>query len=108
MRSSCFRSPRCAAGGPEKRQERGLPRAVVETRSREVRPRASAAGRVLRSGRAAGWAGVSRRSRFAIPSPLESIEMRELWGRGERFGIVPIGDGSIYCFAVANAPRGGW
>lgn len=44
--------------------------------------------------------------RFAIQSPVEAIEMREMWGRGLRFGIVPIGEGLLYCFAVANAPRG--
>lgn len=32
--------------------------------------------------------------------------MREMWGRGKRFGVVPIGGGRTYCFAVANAPRG--
>jgi 2-polyprenyl-6-methoxyphenol hydroxylase-like FAD-dependent oxidoreductase len=30
----------------------------------------------------------------------------ELWGRGKRFGIVPIGDDSIYWFATHNAPQG--
>jgi 2-polyprenyl-6-methoxyphenol hydroxylase-like FAD-dependent oxidoreductase len=32
--------------------------------------------------------------------------MTESWGRGERFGIVGIGFGEIYWFAVANAPPG--
>jgi 2-polyprenyl-6-methoxyphenol hydroxylase-like FAD-dependent oxidoreductase len=31
----------------------------------------------------------------------------ESWGRGERFGIVPIGFGEIYWFAVADAPPNG-
>jgi len=44
--------------------------------------------------------------RFVVPAPVDSVGMREMWGRGKRFGIVPIGDGRIYCFAVANAPRG--
>ena len=44
--------------------------------------------------------------RFVVSSPASRIEMREMWGRGRRFGIVPIGDGRVYCFAVANAPRG--
>jgi 2-polyprenyl-6-methoxyphenol hydroxylase-like FAD-dependent oxidoreductase len=33
--------------------------------------------------------------------------MTESWGRGERFGIVNIGSGEIYWFAVANAEAGG-
>ena len=33
--------------------------------------------------------------------------MSESWGAGERFGMVDIGHGEIYWFAVANAPPGG-
>jgi 2-polyprenyl-6-methoxyphenol hydroxylase-like FAD-dependent oxidoreductase len=33
--------------------------------------------------------------------------MTETWGRGQRFGIVDIGFGEIYWFAVADAPPGG-
>ena len=44
--------------------------------------------------------------RFVLDSPLQSVEMREMWGRGLRFGIAPIGNGQLYCFAVANAPAG--
>ncbi len=33
--------------------------------------------------------------------------MTESWGRGERFGIVDIGFGETYWFAVADAPEGG-
>ncbi|MGH0033799.1 MAG: FAD-dependent monooxygenase [Myxococcota bacterium] len=44
--------------------------------------------------------------RLVIPSPVERIELREMWGRGRRFGIVPVDEERIYCFAVANAPRG--
>jgi 2-polyprenyl-6-methoxyphenol hydroxylase-like FAD-dependent oxidoreductase len=44
--------------------------------------------------------------RLAMPSPFEATGLREMWGRGRRFGIVPIGAGRLYCFAVANAPRG--
>lgn len=29
----------------------------------------------------------------------------EMWGRGRRFGVVPIGRSRVYCFAVENAPR---
>ena len=44
--------------------------------------------------------------RFVVRAPLEHVHMREMWGRGHRFGVVPIGGGQVYCFAVANAPRG--
>ncbi len=44
--------------------------------------------------------------RFVVRSPASEIEMREMWGRGQRFGIVRIDDARLYCFAVANAPRG--
>lgn len=31
----------------------------------------------------------------------------EMWGRGKRFGMVPVGNtNSIYCFGVINAPEG--
>src|SRR5579884_3885297 len=29
----------------------------------------------------------------------------ESWGRGERFGLVPLGHGNLYWFATANAPE---
>ena len=29
----------------------------------------------------------------------------ETWGRGERFGVVPLRDGRVYWFAVANLPQ---
>ncbi len=32
-------------------------------------------------------------------------EMGESWGRGERFGYVPLVDGRVYCFATANMPE---
>lgn len=44
--------------------------------------------------------------RLIVTSPFEQVEMREMWGIGQRFGIAPIGDEQLYCFAVANAPRG--
>lgn len=44
--------------------------------------------------------------RFAVQAPLAHVELREMWGRGRRFGVVPLGHGRVYCFAVANAPRG--
>jgi 2-polyprenyl-6-methoxyphenol hydroxylase-like FAD-dependent oxidoreductase len=30
----------------------------------------------------------------------------ETWGRGRRFGILPLGDGRVYWYATANAPTG--
>ncbi|MGA6208874.1 FAD-dependent monooxygenase [Nocardia testacea] len=30
----------------------------------------------------------------------------EIWGRGERVGYVPVPDGRIYCYLMANAPAG--
>lgn len=44
--------------------------------------------------------------RLVISSPIEAGELCEMWGRGQRFGIVPIAGARLYCFAVANAPRG--
>ena len=46
------------------------------------------------------WRLVARR-----PEGLERAQ--EMWGCGQRFGMVPIDDGErVYCFAVANAPAG--
>jgi 2-polyprenyl-6-methoxyphenol hydroxylase-like FAD-dependent oxidoreductase len=48
------------------------------------------------------WRGVTPSNTVALPSRTS-----ESWGRGERFGIVPIGFGEIYWFAVANATPDG-
>jgi 2-polyprenyl-6-methoxyphenol hydroxylase-like FAD-dependent oxidoreductase len=48
------------------------------------------------------WRGVTPRGAIAAPQ-----RTTESWGRGERFGIVPIGFGEIYWFAVADAPPEG-
>jgi 2-polyprenyl-6-methoxyphenol hydroxylase-like FAD-dependent oxidoreductase len=48
------------------------------------------------------WRGVTPANAVAPPSRTS-----ESWGGGERFGIVPIGFGEIYWFAVADAPAGG-
>ena len=48
------------------------------------------------------WRGVTAAG--AVDPPAR---MTESWGRGERFGIVDIGFGEIYWFAVANAQAGG-
>jgi len=47
------------------------------------------------------WRGVTPAG--SVPPPAR---MSESWGRGERFGIVAIGQGEIYWFAVADAPPG--
>lgn len=33
-------------------------------------------------------------------------ELIETWGRGQRFGVVPLGENELYWFAVFNAPEG--
>ncbi|WP_410876637.1 FAD-dependent monooxygenase [Nocardia sp. A7] len=38
-----------------------------------------------------------------IHEPL--TEFGETWGRGARFGMAPLADGRVYCFAVYNAPE---
>jgi 2-polyprenyl-6-methoxyphenol hydroxylase-like FAD-dependent oxidoreductase len=48
------------------------------------------------------WRGVTPAG--AVPTPSR---MTESWGHGERFGIVDIGFGQIYWFAVATAAPGG-
>jgi 2-polyprenyl-6-methoxyphenol hydroxylase-like FAD-dependent oxidoreductase len=44
--------------------------------------------------------------RCVVDLEAERVELREMWGRGKRFGVVPIGGGRTYCFATSNAPRG--
>jgi 2-polyprenyl-6-methoxyphenol hydroxylase-like FAD-dependent oxidoreductase len=45
--------------------------------------------------------------RLVVERPPGVSRAQEMWGRGLRFGVVPIDDGSrVYCFAVANAPGG--
>lgn len=48
------------------------------------------------------WRGVTR----SHDGP-ELSRMSESWGAGERFGMVSIGHGEVYWFAVADAPPGG-
>ncbi|TCJ93153.1 FAD-dependent monooxygenase [Nocardia alba] len=38
-----------------------------------------------------------------IAEPL--TEFGETWGRGARFGMAPLADGRVYCFAVYDAPE---
>lgn len=44
------------------------------------------------------WRGVSA-------GPVEAVEPSETWGRGLRFGLVPLPDGRVYWFAVRSGPR---
>lgn len=48
------------------------------------------------------WRGVC--SAEALQQPQLTSES---WGRGKRFGIVPVGHGEVYWFATANEPPGG-
>jgi 2-polyprenyl-6-methoxyphenol hydroxylase-like FAD-dependent oxidoreductase len=46
------------------------------------------------------WRGVTA-------EPVEGIEYGgETWGRGHRFGLLPLRDGRVYWFAVTNGPAG--
>lgn len=45
--------------------------------------------------------------RLVVARPPGVTRAQEMWGRGLRFGVVPIDDGThVYCFAVANAEPG--
>ena len=59
------------------------------------RPRARYAGYTA-------WRGLTRPG-ADVPDVSAASES---WGRGQRFGIVPLADGRIYWFATANAPQG--
>ncbi|PRX66919.1 2-polyprenyl-6-methoxyphenol hydroxylase-like FAD-dependent oxidoreductase [Nonomuraea fuscirosea] len=44
---------------------------------------------------------------WRLIAPPQLVEgSAETWGRGERFGHVPMPDGRVYCYAMANAPAG--
>ncbi len=66
-----------------------------------VRAQLIGAGAPLYSGYTS-WRGVTPANSVRLPRRTS-----ESWGRGQRFGIVPIGFGEIYWFAVADAPPGG-
>ncbi|MGW5847488.1 FAD-dependent monooxygenase [Streptomyces sp. NPDC055254] len=51
--------------------------------------------------------------RTVLPAPhgagtgsTEATATAETWGRGERFGVVPLADGRLYVYATAVAPEG--
>ena len=43
--------------------------------------------------------------RFVIdrPSSVNAVQAYEYWGCGKRFGVVPIGNDKLYCFATMNS-----
>ncbi len=43
--------------------------------------------------------------RFVARGEFKNADTWEMWGRGRRFGIVPLGDGRVYCFTTLNAPQ---
>ncbi len=49
------------------------------------------------------WRGISPRPDVALANPDASTET---WGRGARFGWVPLTNDRVYWFAVKNAPEG--
>lgn len=55
----------------------------------------------IRSARQACWRGIAQ---LPIPSAYQN-EVYECWGKGERFGMVPLGKNSVYWFAVKNYQR---
>jgi 2-heptyl-3-hydroxy-4(1H)-quinolone synthase len=44
--------------------------------------------------------------RFVVPQPCALPDSTEMWGRGRRLGLVPLGGGQVYGYAVLNASRG--
>lgn len=59
-------------------------------------------GHGLRHAQQYCWRGVAR---YALPESL-GHQLTEAWGAGIRFGIVPIGDGRVYWFAVESTADG--
>jgi len=43
--------------------------------------------------------------RFVARGEFKNADTWEMWGRGRRFGVVPLGDGKVYCFTTLNAPQ---
>jgi len=44
--------------------------------------------------------------RFVVDCPDGLDRAQEMWGRGLRFGLVPLAEERLYCFTCANAPAG--
>lgn len=43
--------------------------------------------------------------RFVARGEFKNADTWEMWGRGRRFGIVPLGGDKVYCFTTLNAPQ---
>jgi 2-polyprenyl-6-methoxyphenol hydroxylase-like FAD-dependent oxidoreductase len=41
----------------------------------------------------------------AVPAGSRDVGVTETWGRGRRFGIVPLGNGQVYWYATASFPE---
>ena len=41
-----------------------------------------------------------------VPAASGPVPMAETWGRGSVFGVMPLADGRVYCYAAAPAPQG--
>jgi 2-polyprenyl-6-methoxyphenol hydroxylase-like FAD-dependent oxidoreductase len=50
------------------------------------------------------WRGVVPTA--AAPAGSRDVGITESWGRGRRFGIVPLGSGDVYWFATGSFPEG--
>ena len=44
--------------------------------------------------------------RLVVSRPESLVRGQEMWGHGQRFGLVPVDAERVYCFAVANAREG--
>ncbi|GAA3722879.1 2-polyprenyl-6-methoxyphenol hydroxylase-like FAD-dependent oxidoreductase [Spinactinospora alkalitolerans] len=44
--------------------------------------------------------------RVVVPSPEPPVLFGESWGRGGVVGVLPLGNGRLYCYATANGPAG--
>jgi len=44
--------------------------------------------------------------RFLAPLPSRPVVAGETWGRGAVFGVLPLPDGRVYCYATAGVPAG--
>jgi 2-polyprenyl-6-methoxyphenol hydroxylase-like FAD-dependent oxidoreductase len=42
-----------------------------------------------------------------VPAGAGPVPMAETWGRGSVFGVMPLSDGRVYCYAAALAPAAG-
>lgn len=63
--------------------------------------------RVLRGDEPVRYSGQTSWRAIASLELPDHQRMTETWGARRRFGIVPMRDGQVYWFAVADAPRGG-